>query len=145
MGLGTCDRFYNGGRTSFIITPAKSNSDSSVAIFDWVLTVIRITRIFPASKSRQTGGHLLAVPKILRRNTLGDRSQHQPIQLLLGHSDTVWPLGTLETMPLSLRQGKMYGPGVYDMKAGLVQIVFALEAIASLTRISDPPQCLFKV
>jgi glutamate carboxypeptidase len=34
-------------------------------------------------------------------------------------------------MPLSLRQGKIYGPGIYDMKAGLVQTIFALEAIAA--------------
>ncbi len=78
----------------------------------------RVRRI----RGRQTGGCLLAVPS--------NRSHHQPIQLLLGHSDTVWPLGTLEKMPLSLRQGKMYGPGIYDMKAGLVQIVFALEALS---------------
>ncbi len=86
----------------------------------------RVRRI----RGRQTGGHLLAVPSNRRRSPLGARYQHQPIQLLLGHSDTVWPLGSLEKMPLSLRQGKMYGPGIYDMKAGLVQIVFALEAIA---------------
>lgn len=86
----------------------------------------RVRRI----RGRQTGGHLLAVPSNRRRHPFGDRYQHQPIQLLLGHSDTVWPLGTLEKMPLSLRQGKMYGPGIYDMKAGLVQIVFALKAIA---------------
>jgi glutamate carboxypeptidase len=87
----------------------------------------RVRRI----RGRQTGGHLLAVPGTRRRRTSGERSQHQPIQLLLGHSDTVWPLGTLEKMPLSLRQGKMYGPGIYDMKAGLVQTIFALEAIAA--------------
>ncbi len=87
----------------------------------------RVRRI----RGRQTGGHLLAVPSTRRRSILGDRSQPQSIQLLLGHSDTVWPLGTLEKMPLSLRQGKMYGPGIYDMKAGLVQIVFALEALAA--------------
>jgi glutamate carboxypeptidase len=82
----------------------------------------RVRRI----RGRQTGGHLLAVPSNRGRLPLGDRDRHQPIQLLLGHSDTVWPLGTLEKMPLSLRQGKMYGPGVYDMKAGLVQTIFAL-------------------
>ncbi len=87
----------------------------------------RVRRI----RGRQTGGHLLAVPNIRRKRDLGDRSHSQPIQLLLGHSDTVWPLGTLEKMPLFLRQGKMYGPGIYDMKAGLVQIVFALEALAA--------------
>ncbi len=85
----------------------------------------RVRRI----RGRQTGGHLLAVPNIRRKSNLGDHSHHQPIQLLIGHCDTVWPVGTLEKMPLVLRQGKMYGPGVYDMKAGLVQTIFALEAV----------------
>ncbi len=85
----------------------------------------RVRRI----RGRQTGGHLLAVPKNRRRYSFRDRDRSQSIQLLLGHCDTVWPLGTLEKMPLVLRQGKMYGPGVYDMKAGLVQKIFALEAV----------------
>jgi glutamate carboxypeptidase len=69
---------------------------------------------------RQSGGHLLAIPQ--------SRQRHQPRQLLLGHCDTVWQLGTLETMPLRQQNGKLYGPGTYDMKAGLVQTIFALEA-----------------
>ena len=84
---------------------------------------------------RQTGGHLLAVPS--------DRQRHQPIQLLLGHCDTVWPLGTLEKMPLSLGQGKMYGPGTYDMKAGLVLSIFALEAIRANELAPDVAPVIF--
>lgn len=86
----------------------------------------RVRRI----RGRQTGGQLLAVPNLRRKSALDEDSFSQSIQLLLGHCDTVWPLGTLAKMPLTLRQGKMYGPGIYDMKAGLVQIVFALEALA---------------
>ncbi len=40
--------------------------------------------------------------------------------LLLGHFDTVWPVGTLATMPVEIRDGRLYGPGTFDMKAGLV-------------------------
>ena len=40
--------------------------------------------------------------------------------LLLGHTDTVWPIGTLAAMPCARRDGMLTGPGVYDMKAGLV-------------------------
>jgi glutamate carboxypeptidase len=40
--------------------------------------------------------------------------------LVLGHFDTVWPLGTLELMPFRVDGGRAYGPGIYDMKAGLV-------------------------
>ena len=71
--------------------------------------------------SQKSGGHLLAVPK--------QRVKQQPRQLLLGHCDTVWPLGTLETMPLREENGKLYGPGVYDMKGGLIQTIFALESL----------------
>ncbi len=46
--------------------------------------------------------------------------------LLLGHLDTVWPLGTLVTMPWREEGGKLFGPGVLDMKVG---VVMALEAV----------------
>ena len=50
-------------------------------------------------------------------------------QLLLGHLDTVWPVGTVERMPVERRDGALYGPGVFDMKGGLVQMMFALSAL----------------
>jgi glutamate carboxypeptidase len=61
----------------------------------------------------------------------------RPAQLLLGHCDTVWPLGMLRQMPVERRDGRLYGPGVYDMKAGLVQAVFALRALRELRL--EPP------
>jgi len=48
---------------------------------------------------------------------------------VLGHYDTVYPAGTLEKMPFRVRGGKAYGPGTFDMKAGIVQAMFALEAL----------------
>jgi glutamate carboxypeptidase len=48
--------------------------------------------------------------------------------LLLGHSDTVWPTGTLSEMPFRVDDGQAYGPGVYDMKACLVVLVEAIAA-----------------
>ena len=53
-------------------------------------------------------------------------------QLLVGHSDTVWPLGTLAAMPVQLEKGVLRGPGVFDMKAGLAQLVFALRTLTEL-------------
>ncbi len=49
--------------------------------------------------------------------------------LALGHSDTVWPLGTLRTMPFRQAKGRLWGPGVFDMKAGLVFFIFAMRAL----------------
>lgn len=72
-------------------------------------------------KGRQSGGQLFARPSNRRRPA--------PIQLLLGHCDTVWPSGTLQEMPLRLDGTRLAGPGVFDMKAGLSEIVFALKAL----------------
>ncbi|MFI6584603.1 M20 family metallopeptidase [Embleya sp. NPDC050493] len=47
--------------------------------------------------------------------------------LLLGHADTVWPLGTLAERPFTAVDGRATGPGVFDMKAGLVTALDALE------------------
>jgi glutamate carboxypeptidase len=52
--------------------------------------------------------------------------------LALGHSDTVWPLGTLRTMPFRQARGRLWGPGVLDMKAGLVFFVFAMRILREL-------------
>ncbi|WP_369217561.1 M20 family metallopeptidase [Streptomyces flavofungini] len=55
-----------------------------------------------------------------------------PKVLLLGHHDTVWPMGSLATHPWSLRDGVARGPGIFDMKAGLVQMFHALASLPSL-------------
>jgi glutamate carboxypeptidase len=52
--------------------------------------------------------------------------------LALGHSDTVWSLGTLSTMPFREQKGRLWGPGVLDMKAGLAFFIFAMRAIREL-------------
>jgi glutamate carboxypeptidase len=57
--------------------------------------------------------------------------------LILGHFDTVWPIGTLARLPFRVEDGRAYGPGVYDMKAGLVLAEFALKAINDL-RLTTP-------
>jgi glutamate carboxypeptidase len=49
--------------------------------------------------------------------------------LLVGHFDTVHPVGLLKRNPFKIEDGKAYGPGIYDMKTGLVQIIYALAAI----------------
>ena len=49
--------------------------------------------------------------------------------LVLGHYDTVYACGTLAKMPFRVSAGKAYGPGTFDMKAGIVQVLFALDAL----------------
>ena len=49
--------------------------------------------------------------------------------LLLGHLDTVWPLGTLTSMPCRARDGRLWGPGTLDMKAGVAMASTALELL----------------
>ncbi|MFQ5737937.1 MAG: M20 family metallopeptidase [Acidobacteriota bacterium] len=60
------------------------------------------------------------------------RKRGGPSQLLLGHSDTVWPLGTLRQMPIRRDERLLKGPGAFDMKAGLVQMIYALKALHEL-------------
>jgi glutamate carboxypeptidase len=52
--------------------------------------------------------------------------------LALGHSDTVWPLGSIKRMPVNVADGRLWGPGVLDMKAGLAFFVFAMRALRDL-------------
>jgi glutamate carboxypeptidase len=49
--------------------------------------------------------------------------------LLVGHVDTVWPIGTVARWPFDVRGGQATGPGVFDMKAGVVQLLFALALV----------------
>ena len=78
-------------------------------------------RELPGTRS---GGHLSARPR--RRN------RGAGVQLLLGHYDTVWPVGTLATMPFGFEGDRARGPGVYDMKGGLAQIIVALASLRGL-------------
>ena len=84
----------------------------------------QIDYVVRAVRDRDVGDHLYARPKARRR---GD-----PRQLLIGHMDTVWPLGTLAEMPLHEEDGQLFGPGAADMKGGLVELVFALRALHDL-------------
>ena len=87
--------------------------------------------------------------KIHRRNTAGNHLQvnfggargRRPV-LLLGHYDTVYDLGTLDKMPWRESKGKLHGPGVFDMKGGIVQMMFALWAMRDASRLPRPVKVL---
>ena len=76
-------------------------------------------RVFP---SRQAGDILRAEFKFTSGRAAGQI-------LLLGHMDTVWEMGTIAKMPFHVAKGRAYGPGSYDMKAGIVIALYALDAV----------------
>jgi glutamate carboxypeptidase len=60
----------------------------------------------------------------------GKRKQGQI--MALGHSDTVWPMGTLASMPFRQESGRLWGPGVLDMKSGIAFFIYALRILRDL-------------
>lgn len=58
--------------------------------------------------------------------------------LVLGHLDTVWELGTLKRMPWQEKAGRIHGPGVLDMKSGVVMAITAIESLLKLGALSRP-------
>ena len=96
--------------------------ESQAPLFDRISSLLRAldfeVRLSPGESS---GGYLEARPP-------GHRAD-RPFQLLLGHVDTVWPLGTLERMPLRVEGDVVRGPGAFDMKGGVAQMIFALRAL----------------
>jgi glutamate carboxypeptidase len=85
-----------------------------------------------AGRFEALGGHA----KFHRVQNFGDHLQvdfagtsgGKPV-LLLGHLDTVYPVGTLATMPCRMADGRLWGPGAFDMKSGIAFILHAIEAL----------------
>jgi glutamate carboxypeptidase len=75
-------------------------------------------------RGRVSAGMLFGRPRGRAKNT--------PRQLLVGHCDTVWPVGTVRQMPVRVEGETIRGPGVFDMKGGLVQMLYALRAVRDL-------------
>ena len=91
-----------------------------------------------AAHARDLGGRV----KLHRQRQVGDllearfgprkrKSAAKPI-LILGHLDTVWPIGTLKTMPLREADGRLWGPGTLDMKAGVAMAFTAIGLLAEI-------------
>ena len=84
-----------------------------------------------ARQFESLGGHV----RIHRQRSAGNHLQvtftgakGRESVLLLGHFDTVYDVGTLQTMPWREENGRLYGPGIFDMKSGIAQMMFALWA-----------------
>ncbi len=69
-------------------------------------------------------------PHSTSRSTRSSAQLH-PI-LLLGHLDTVWPLGTLKSMPCRISDGRLWGPGTLDMKVGVAMAFTAIKMLAEV-------------
>ncbi|MGE5243821.1 MAG: M20 family metallopeptidase [Betaproteobacteria bacterium] len=87
------------------------------------------------ARLERIGGRVARLPQRERGDHL--RAEFTPARpakvsrsiLLLGHFDTVWPVGQIERMPLERRGGRLHGPGVYDMKAGVGIAMLAVRAL----------------
>jgi glutamate carboxypeptidase len=81
--------------------------------------------------------------RVLPQETRGDHvrasigGDDRPV-LLLGHFDTVWPVGTLARMPVDTRDGRLHGPGVFDMKAGIAIAMAAVDALRAAAAAMPP-------
>jgi glutamate carboxypeptidase len=110
---------------------SPSNSPSAVN---------RMAQFF-AGEFKRSGGkvqaraHSRAGAAVIGEFWGGQRRRGKPI-LMLGHTDTVWAQGTLASMPFRIRGGRAYGPGILDMKSG---IVCGLEAIRALQALAIQP------
>ena len=101
---------------------------------DEVRRILRLALASVGFDSRETGGpeqpsHVFALP--------AQRLRGQPFQLVIGHFDTVWPVGTIEERPFSMDGNIIHGPGSFDMKGGLAQLIVALRTIRDL-RLETP-------
>jgi glutamate carboxypeptidase len=107
----------------------ESPSDSKSAVDACVLLAV--------ARAKNLGGRI----KLHRQRNFGDileirfgprptesRGSAKPI-LLLGHLDTVWPVGTLAAMPCRIRDGRLWGPGTLDMKVGVAIAFTAIELL----------------
>jgi glutamate carboxypeptidase len=62
----------------------------------------------------------------------GEIGDGEKSALIVGHYDTVFPIGTLKTMPFKIADEKAYGPGILDMKGGIIMAYFAIKALLNL-------------
>ncbi len=96
---------------------------------------------FLSDYASSAGGHAEIIPMDEAGNHVrvswGQVGKQAPI-LLLGHFDTVWPQGTLQEMPFQVENDVATGPGIFDMKAGLLQGFWAVRALREVARVDRP-------
>ncbi len=110
------------------LVECESPSDNAPAVNRFVELVSDTVAPFARVRTvaaRRYGRHLLCEFALPGRRKSGQ-------VLALGHSDTVWETGTLAGMPFRESQGRLWGPGVLDMKAGVAFFIFAMRALRDL-------------
>ncbi len=107
------------------LVECESPSDSPESVNSFVDLLIEKTRDIAEATLFDAPGF----GRHLRLEFLLHASEPQGQILGLGHSDTVWPEGTLREMPFRQADGRLWGPGVLDMKAGLAFFIFAIRAL----------------
>jgi len=110
------------------LVEVESFSADASAVLDCAHAVVRIGESLLGADGEIIGETHPAV-----RFTFGTSTRRV---MLLGHFDTVWPIGTLARWPFSVADGVATGPGVFDMKAGIVQGFFALASVDDLDGVS---------
>ncbi len=106
----------------------ESPSDDPAAVNRFVELVAET--LAPMAKVKRTAGGKFG-QHLVCDVTLPGRKKSGRI-LALGHSDTVWPIGTIRTMPFRRAGGRLFGPGILDMKSGIAFFVFAVRALRDL-------------
>jgi glutamate carboxypeptidase len=106
----------------------ESPSDDPSAVNRFVELVT--DTIAPFAKVKTVSGGSFGRHLVAEMDLPGKKKSGQI--LALGHSDTVWPVGTLRWMPFRQESGRLWGPGVLDMKAGIAFFIFAVRALREL-------------
>ncbi|MGA3236291.1 MAG: M20 family metallopeptidase [Bryobacteraceae bacterium] len=106
----------------------ESPSDNPAAVNRFVELIA--DAVAPCARAKTVAGGKFGKHLVCAMQLPGGRKRGQI--LALGHSDTVWPMGTLGSMPFRQADGRLWGPGALDMKAGIAFFIFAVRALREL-------------
>jgi glutamate carboxypeptidase len=123
-------RAHQAKMTSLIrrFVECESPSDDPAAVTRFVELVA--DTVSPYAKVKTMAGGSFGRMMIAEMKLPGRKKTGQV--LALGHSDTVWPMGTLRNMPFREAGGRLWGPGVLDMKSGIAFFIYAVQGLREL-------------
>ena len=109
----------------------ESPSDDAASVNRFQDLLVAYTAGFARPKLKKSAGNF-GRNLLLDFELPGPRKKRPGRVLGIGHADTVWSLGTLRSMPFRREQGRLWGPGVLDMKAGLAFYLYSMRALREL-------------